>query len=88
MVEPNDLSLLDINAKEDYITLVTCTPYAVNSHRLLVRGRRVTKELNIEEKGNITFSVDEVISIVLICIIMITLTIQIIKFLRKNQEVN
>ena len=88
VVEPNDLSLLDINAKEDYITLVTCTPYAVNSHRLLVRGRRVTKELNIEEKGNITFSVDEVISIVLICIIMITLTIQIIKFLRKNQEVN
>lgn len=41
IVEPDDLSDLKIETGRDYCTLVTCTPYGVNSHRLLVRGRRV-----------------------------------------------
>jgi sortase A len=41
IVEPNDLSPLTFDADKDYCTLVTCTPYGVNSHRLLVRGHRV-----------------------------------------------
>lgn len=41
VVEPNDFSLLGITEGEDYVTLLTCTPYGINSHRLLVRGRRV-----------------------------------------------
>lgn len=43
IVEPDDLSLLEIEPGEDLCTLVTCTPYGVNSHRLLVRGRRVVE---------------------------------------------
>ena len=41
IVEPDDLSSLTITPGEDYCTLVTCTPYGINSHRLLVRGHRV-----------------------------------------------
>lgn len=41
VVEPDDVSLLAIEEGEDLCTLVTCTPYGVNSHRLLVRGHRV-----------------------------------------------
>lgn len=41
VVDPEDTSDLDIVEGEDYVTLVTCTPYAINSHRLLVRGHRV-----------------------------------------------
>lgn len=41
IVEPGDLSNLDIEEGRDLCTLVTCTPYGVNSHRLLVRGHRV-----------------------------------------------
>ena len=41
VVDPDDTSDLDIVQGEDYVTLVTCTPYAINSHRLLVRGHRV-----------------------------------------------
>lgn len=41
VVEPTDLSTLVIEEGMDYCTLVTCTPYAINSHRLLVRGHRV-----------------------------------------------
>ena len=41
VVLPNDTSRLRVVAGEDYVTLVTCTPYGINSHRLLVRGTRV-----------------------------------------------
>lgn len=39
-VEPDDTSELRVIRGGDYMTLLTCTPYGVNSHRLLVRGRR------------------------------------------------
>lgn len=41
VVEPDDISDIFIEEGEDYVTLVTCTPYGINSHRLLVRGTRV-----------------------------------------------
>ena len=41
IVEPADLSALQIERKQDYVTLVTCTPYGINTHRLLVRGHRI-----------------------------------------------
>ncbi len=41
IVLPSEVDHLLPTAKEDYCTLVTCTPYGVNSHRLLVRGHRV-----------------------------------------------
>ena len=40
VVEPGDFSLLGIEEGEDLVTLLTCTPYGINSHRLLVRGTR------------------------------------------------
>lgn len=40
IVEPEDSRDLRIFEGEDYVTLVTCTPYGINSHRLLVRGER------------------------------------------------
>lgn len=41
VVEPTDLSNLTIDPDQDYVTLVTCTPYGINTHRLLVRGHRI-----------------------------------------------
>jgi len=40
-VEPHDVEALDIDPDMDHCTLVTCTPYGINTHRLLVRGHRV-----------------------------------------------
>lgn len=42
IVEPDDTSALGITEGKDYVTLVTCTPYGINTHRLLVRGHRVS----------------------------------------------
>ncbi|WP_205396749.1 class C sortase [Streptococcus lutetiensis] len=40
-VLPQEVSALRIDPNQDYVTLITCTPYGVNTHRLLVRGHRV-----------------------------------------------
>ena len=40
-VLPADTSLLQIEDGKDLVTLVTCTPFGINTHRLLVRGHRV-----------------------------------------------
>lgn len=44
IVEPDDVSALQIEPGKDLCTLVTCTPYGINSHRLLVRGHRVENQ--------------------------------------------
>lgn len=44
VVLPNDTEKLKVVKGEDLITLTTCTPYAVNTHRLLVTGKRITNE--------------------------------------------
>lgn len=42
IVEPHETDKVMIVEGEDYLTLLTCTPYMINSHRLLVRGRRIS----------------------------------------------
>lgn len=58
IVEPNDPSKLTIEEGKDLCTLVTCTPYGVNSHRMLVRGHRVS---NMEQLKTIRISADALI---------------------------
>lgn len=45
VIEPKDTELLQVVRGKDYVTLMTCTPYGVNTHRLLVRGVRVMTQL-------------------------------------------
>ena len=47
-VLPEETQALSIVSGKDYVTLVTCTPYAVNTHRLLVRGHRVPYEQAVQ----------------------------------------
>lgn len=55
IVEPDQTETLYIEPGQDYCTLVTCTPYGVNSHRILVRGRRIE---NSEESRAVFISAD------------------------------
>lgn len=52
VVRPDDTKKLYVQGEQDLVTLLTCTPYGVNSHRLLVRGHRISyrKEAYREEK--------------------------------------
>lgn len=47
IVEPTQMEALNVTAGQDYCTLLTCTPYGINSHRMLVRGHRVE---NIDDR--------------------------------------
>lgn len=52
VVKPDETEELSVIDGKDFVTLLTCTPYGVNSHRLLVRGHRVPYEPeNIEEES-------------------------------------
>ena len=44
IVEPHEVDSLAIEPGKDYCTLVTCTPYGINTHRLLVRGHRIENQ--------------------------------------------
>ena len=50
IVKPEEVDALEIEEDKDYCTLVTCTPYGVNSHRMLVRGHRIE---NLEQAKDI-----------------------------------
>lgn len=50
VITPDRLEELSIVPDEDYVTLLTCTPYMINSHRLLVRGKRIPYKESVEHK--------------------------------------
>lgn len=55
VVEPDEMDALAINPEYDLCTLITCTPYGINTHRLLVRGHRIETE---EVKAPVRISSD------------------------------
>ena len=83
IVLPHDTTHLGISTGEDYCTLVTCTPFGVNTHRLLVRGTRIpyeeaeqiTAEIAVEEAVTSTWEEKYVNSILtgfsIVCLIAI-----------------
>ena len=88
VVLPEEVSLLDIVPGEDLATLVTCTPYGVNTHRLLVRGHRVpyvppeepTKTL-WEKMSELKFAI-----VTLLAVLLITDVIFIVFRIRRKKK--
>lgn len=75
-VTPDDVSALAIDPNQDYVTLVTCTPYGVNTHRLLVRGHRIanaTKPARVTAEATQLKPVLVAPAIVLICLLVLWL---------------
>lgn len=73
VVEPFDFSDLLIHSNEDYATLLTCTPYMINTHRLLVRGRRIPLDTRGSQTEHIQSNVwqNYIIYIILLIIVLI-----------------
>ena len=61
IIEPTDLSEIQLINGEDYVTLMTCTPYGINTHRLLVRGKRIPYKYNKKVAKSDIFSISDVI---------------------------
>ena len=85
MVLPDELDTLKIVPGEDRCTLVTCTPYGVNTHRLLVHAHRIDKPLEEYAKG-IWNWVTEHIALVLIALVVFVLAILFLLRLAKDKK--
>jgi len=73
VVQPDDISKLRVVPDRDYITLLTCTPYGINSHRLLVRGERFEYEgasFNDLDQRSFPWWIVVVVATLLIAIVM------------------
>lgn len=91
IVSPKEITSLKIDKNNDYVTLVTCTPYGINTHRLLVRGKRIE---NIKEKLFVTteafkisaFVVTPIVSIPMIITLLISIIFKPVTNKRKIKE--
>ena len=87
IVLPEETSSLAITEGEDYVTLVTCTPYAVNTHRILVRGHRTTyeeaKEIEKTEQKVSGFSNPSLLMLALCVIIGIVIAVVIVTAMNR-----
>lgn len=92
VVEPDEVSRLNVISGKDCVTLVTCTPYGVNSHRLLVRGVRVDSKDNLSADGvkvqNELLNIDPLylLTFSLIGLFIIFVTVRKIIKLRKQRK--
>ncbi|MBO1702903.1 class C sortase [Eubacterium callanderi] len=76
VVEPNQTDELKAVPGKDYVTLLTCTPIGVNSHRLLVRGERIFPEPQaeeIKETVNRSYVILAVATVVLVPIVLLSI---------------
>ena len=86
VVLPSDYRAMQIVEGMDYCTLVTCTPYGVNSHRLLVRGVRIDpSEITISHDAS-GVSKALLVRIVIVVSILILTIISFIRFLREKRR--
>ena len=88
IVKPNNSKEL-MNVKDkDYVTLITCTPYGINTHRLLVRGIRVDNNVNKFYISTEGFKINKliVIPILTLPIIILLILIIVIKPVKKSNN--
>ena len=86
VVEPNETDSLELVKGKQYATIITCTPYGVNTHRLLVRGVLKDDTVDANISGDAVI-VDSTILIPIISIPLITiLFIAMINIRRKRRE--
>lgn len=86
-VEPTETEALQIQEDQDLVTLVTCTPYMINSHRLLVRGHRIVVEPeeikeSLEKVKQAKYTAFLLVS-GLIGVLLLLFLVILIKFLKK-----
>ncbi len=82
VVEPSDFSALEIVDGEDYVTLYTCTPYGINTHRLLVRGHRI----EIEEETLADSSLPWLWIMLAVAVIVSIIALFVIKHRQKRKK--
>lgn len=87
IVEPHEINSIDIEEGKDYSTLITCTPYGINTHRLLVRGHRVENQESSYSSRVVAeaLQIDRIIVSVAVAVpILILLSIWVLVYSRRR----
>lgn len=87
-VQPEDTNELEIVEGKDYCTLVTCTPYGINTERLLVRGYRIDNAQNTEAVLADAMQIEPIIvaPVVAVPMLLILLILLLVKTRKKNTK--
>ncbi len=88
VVNPNEIDEVRIIDGEDHCTLLTCTPYGINSHRLLVRGTRIENAAPILYVTSNAFKIDSLVAtpVVAAPILLILLIVLMVKYRDKESK--
>ena len=88
VVRPNEVDDIQIVPGEDLCTLLTCTPYGINSHRLLVRGTRIENAAPVLHVTSNAYRIDSLVAtpIVAAPILLILLIVLMVKYRDKGSK--
>jgi sortase A len=88
VVQPEDTSHIEIVNGEDMCTLLTCTPYGINSHRLLVRGRRIENAVAPLYVTSNAYKIDSLVAtpVVAAPILLVLLIVLLVKYKDKGSK--
>ncbi|MBQ2391493.1 MAG: class C sortase [Clostridia bacterium] len=88
VVLPSESNDIKIAQGEDYCTLLTCTPYGINSHRLLVRGTRIENAAPVLHVTSNAYRIDSLVAtpVVAAPILLILLIVLMIKYRDKGSK--
>lgn len=87
IVEPQEIEELQIDPDKDYCTLMTCTPYGINSHRLLVRGVRIAGDAPVTyvpaDADQVSTTIVAIVIAILLMVILLPVLAGIQRWLRR-----
>ena len=86
VVEPNETESLELVPGKQYATIITCTPYGVNTHRLLVRGELKSNIIDSDVSGDAVVVDSNIITIIISVILIIILFIIMISLRRRREK--
>ena len=88
VVRPNEIDDIQIVPDEDLCTLLTCTPYGVNSHRLLVRGTRIENAAPVLHVTSNAYRIDSLVAtpVVAAPILLVLLIVLMVKYRDKGTK--
>lgn len=81
IVKPDNISLLSVDDRKDLISLITCYPYGVNSHRLIVTAERLSEIPSTTDENK--SSVENTINPILVIVVVVILSAAVMLFIRK-----
>lgn len=84
IVLPEEMKDLEIDPDKDLCTLVTCTPYGINTHRILVTGRRTANKVDFFAASNATFLDKKMVA--LVCAIPMLICLLIVMIIRSKRK--